>query len=69
MPKVLQSLKSRKFISFFICLITFIILGIFGKGEGSFPYIVALYTAYVTSNVAQKGIVQKGIDSQGEIGK
>ena len=46
----------RKFIAFILCLITFIIMGIIGKGEGMAPYIVGLFVAYTTGNVVQKGV-------------
>lgn len=42
----------RKFIAFVLCLITFIVMGIVGKGEGMAPYIVGLFVAYCTGNVA-----------------
>ena len=35
-------------------LITLIVLGIVGKGEAMAPYIVGLFVAYTTGNVAQK---------------
>lgn len=44
----------RKFIAFLLVLIALIVLGIIGKGEGMAPYIVGLYVAYTTGNVAQK---------------
>ena len=44
----------RKFVAFILCLITFIIMGVIGKGEGMAPYIVGLFVAYTTGNVAQK---------------
>ena len=44
----------RKFAAFILCLITFIVMGIIGKGEGMAPYIVGLFVAYTTGNVAQK---------------
>ena len=45
---------SRKFIGFILTLITLIVLGIVGKGEAMAPYIVGLFVAYTTGNVAQK---------------
>lgn len=45
---------SRKFIGFILTLITLIVLGIVGKGETMAPYIVGLFVAYTTGNVAQK---------------
>lgn len=45
---------SRKFIGFILTLITLIVLGIVGKGEAMAPYIVGLFIAYTTGNVAQK---------------
>lgn len=44
----------RKFVAFILCLITFIVMGVVGKGEGMAPYIVGLFVAYTTGNVAQK---------------
>lgn len=44
----------RKFVAFILCLITFIVMGVIGKGEGMAPYIVGLFVAYTTGNVAQK---------------
>ena len=44
----------RKFVAFVLCLITFIVMGIIGKGEGMAPYIVGLFVAYTTGNVVQK---------------
>ena len=44
----------RKFVAFVLCLITFIVMGIIGKGEGMAPYIVGLLVAYTTGNVVQK---------------
>ena len=49
----------RKFIAFLLCLVTFIVLGAWGKGEGAFPFIIALYGAYVTGNVTQKATMEK----------
>lgn len=44
----------RKFIAFLLCLIAIIVLGIFNRGEGAMPFIIALYASYVTGNVTQK---------------
>ena len=44
----------RKFVAFILCLMTFIVMGVIGKGEGMAPYIVGLFVAYTTGNVAQK---------------
>lgn len=49
----------RKFIAFILCLITFIIMGITGKGDGIAPYIVGLFTVYITGNVAQKATMKE----------
>ncbi len=49
----------RKFIAFVLCLITFIVMGIIGKGEGMAPYIVGLFVAYTTGNVAQKATAKE----------
>ena len=45
---------SRKFIGFILTLITLIVLGIVGKGETMAPFIVGLFVAYTTGNVAQE---------------
>lgn len=57
----------RKFIAFGLCLITFIVMGIIGKGESMAPYIVGLFVAYTTGNVAQKATA-KG-DTKGDSNK
>lgn len=49
----------RKFIAFVLCLITFVVMGIIGKGEGMAPYIVGLFVAYTTGNVAQKATAKE----------
>ena len=61
----------RKFIAFVLCLITFIVMGIIGKGESMAPYIVGLFVAYTTGNVAQKATAKgdtKG-DTKGDSNK
>lgn len=55
----------RKFIAFGLCLITFIVMGIVGRGEGMAPYIVGLFVAYTTGNVAQKA-TSKSESTKGE---
>lgn len=52
----------RKFIAFVLCLITFVVMGIIGKGEGMAPYIVGLFVAYTTGNVAQKATAKEVSD-------
>lgn len=52
----------RKFLAFVLCLISIIICSIFGKAESAFPFIVALFTAYVTGNVAQKATRKESKD-------
>ena len=52
---------SRKFVAFILCLITFIVMGVVGKGEGMAPYIVGLFVAYTTGNVAQKATAKEAI--------
>ena len=49
----------RKFIAFILCLVTFIVMGVIGRGESMAPYIVGLFVAYTTGNVAQKATVKK----------
>lgn len=49
----------RKFIAFIIVLITLTVLGVMGKGEGMAPYIVGLYVAYTTGNVATKHVTKE----------
>ena len=44
----------RKFIAFILCLLAIVLMGIFGKGENAYPYIIGLFTAYVAGNVMQK---------------
>lgn len=51
----------RKFVAFILCLITFIVMGVIGKGEGMAPYIVGLFVAYTTGNVAQKATAKDQI--------
>lgn len=50
----------RKFIAFVLCLTSIIVMGIIGKGTESFPYIIGLYTAYITGNVVQKATRKGG---------
>lgn len=50
---------SRKFIGFILTLITLTVLGVVGKGEGMAPYIVGLFVAYTTGNVAQKATAKE----------
>ena len=50
----------RKFIAFILCLITLIVLGLVGKGEGIAPFIIGLYVAYATGNVVTKGVTKDG---------
>ena len=52
---------SRKFVAFILCLITFIVMGVVGKGEGMAPYIVGLFVAYTTGNVAQKATAKEAM--------
>lgn len=52
----------RKFVAFVLCLITFIVMGIIGKGEGMAPYIVGLFVAYTTGNVVQKATNKEAND-------
>lgn len=54
----------RKFVAFILCLITFIIMGVIGKGEGMAPYIVGLFVAYTTGNVAQKATSKEQITGE-----
>lgn len=49
----------RKFIAFLLCLIAIIVLGILEKGLTCLPYIIGLFTAYVTGNVVQKATEKK----------
>lgn len=51
----------RKFVAFILCLITFIVMGVIGKGEGMAPYIVGLFVAYTTGNVAQKATAKQDV--------
>jgi len=44
----------RKFIAFILCLVALVVMSVFGKGAEGYPYIVALFTAYVAGNVVQK---------------
>ena len=55
----------RKFIAFVLCLITFIVIGMVGKGEGMAPYIVGLFVAYCTGNVAHSATT-KSESAKGE---
>ena len=55
----------RKFVAFVLCLITFIVMGIIGKGEGMAPYIVGLFVAYTTGNVVQKATNKEVGDDKG----
>lgn len=59
MTKKSKAHVGRKFIAFVLCLITFIVMGIIGKGEGMAPYIVGLFVAYTTGNVAQKATAKE----------
>ena len=52
----------RKFVAFVLCLITFIVMSIIGKGEGMVPYIVGLFTAYTAGNVVQKATRKENTD-------
>lgn len=52
----------RKFIAFILVLITLAILGVIGKGEGMAPYIVGLFVAYCTGNVATKHVTKEAKD-------
>ena len=52
----------RKFIAFILVLITLTVLGIVGKGEGMAPYIVGLFVAYCTGNVATKHVTKEEAD-------
>lgn len=54
-----KSRVGRKFIAFLLCLITFIVMGVIGKGESMAPYIVGLFVAYTTGNVAQKATTKE----------
>lgn len=49
----------RKFIGFIVTLITLTVLGIIGKGTEMAPYIVGLFVAYTTGNVAQKATMKE----------
>ena len=53
-PKKYDWKAGRKFIAFILCLVAIIVMGILEKGTSSFPYIIGLYTAYITGNVVQK---------------
>lgn len=53
----------RKFIAFGLCLITFIVIGMVGKGEGMAPYIVGLFAVYTTGNVAHSATFKGGSES------
>ena len=52
----------RKFIAFILVLITLAALGVVGKGEGMAPYIVGLFVAYCTGNVATKHVTTEAND-------
>lgn len=52
----------RKFIAFILVLITLAVLGVIGKGEGMAPYIVGLFVAYCTGNVATKHVAKEAND-------
>lgn len=52
----------RKFIAFILVLITLAVLGVIGKGEGMAPYIVGLFVAYCTGNVATKHVTKEAND-------
>lgn len=49
----------RKFIAFVIVLIALIVLGVLNKGDNMAPYIVGLYVAYATGNVATKHVTKE----------
>ena len=49
----------RKFIAFIIVLIILTVLGILNKGDNMAPYIVGLYVAYTTGNVATKHVTRE----------
>ena len=49
----------RKFVAFIICLVALTVMGILGKGTGMAPYIVGLFVAYATGNVAQKATAKE----------
>jgi len=49
----------RKFIAFVIVLIILTVLGILNKGDNMAPYIVGLYVAYTTGNVATKHVTKE----------
>lgn len=49
----------RKFIAFIIVLIILTVLGILNKGDNMAPYIVGLYVAYTTGNVATKHVTKE----------
>ena len=52
----------RKFIAFVIVLIILTVLGILNKGDNMAPYIVGLYVAYTTGNVATKHVTKEAGD-------
>lgn len=54
----------RKFIAFIIVLIALIVLGVLNKGDNMAPYIVGLYVAYATGNVATKHVTKEA-DNEG----
>lgn len=55
----------RKFIAFIIVLIALIVLGVLNKGDNMAPYIVGLYVAYATGNVATKHVTKEANDERG----
>ena len=55
----------RKFIAFVIVLIILTVLGILNKGDNMAPYIVGLYVAYTTGNVATKHVTKEANDDKG----
>lgn len=52
----------RKFIAFIIVLTALIVLGMLNKGDNIAPYIVGLYVAYATGNVAAKHVTKEAND-------
>ena len=52
----------RKFVAFVIVLVILTVLGILNKGDSMAPYIVGLYVAYTTGNVATKHVTKEASD-------
>lgn len=52
----------RKFIAFIIVLIVLTVLGVLNRGDNMAPYIVGLYVAYATGNVATKHVTKEAND-------